>query len=80
LRVAFHRNSVATHYSVHRLVGYAFIDNLLDKEQINHKDGDKTNNNASNLEWCTNKENSDHAFNTGLKDRMILVKNNYHHL
>jgi len=74
LRVAFHIKSKATHYSVHRLVGLMFLENPLNKEQINHKDGNKENNNVSNLEWCTNKENSDHAYNTGLKDRMIVLK------
>ena len=47
---------------VHRLVGKAFIDNPLNKEQINHKNGNKKDNRAQNLEWVTNQENMAHAY------------------
>lgn len=55
--------------SVHRLVGGAFIPNPLNKPEINHIDGVKTNNNVNNLEWATGRENKIHAFATGLNDR-----------
>jgi len=51
---------------VHRLVGIAFVKNKDNKPEINHIDGNKANNNYSNLEWCTSSENQIHAFRTGL--------------
>jgi hypothetical protein len=48
-------------YSVHRLVGFKYIANPSSKPEINHIDGNKSNNNVSNLEWVTHQENITHA-------------------
>jgi hypothetical protein len=53
-------------YYVHRLVAIAFIPNLNNERDINHIDGCKTNNIASNLEWCSRSENIKHAYDRGL--------------
>lgn len=50
----------------HRLIASSFIPNTHNKPQVNHKDGNKLNNNDWNLEWNTGFENQQHAFNTGL--------------
>ena len=69
IRVTVERVKVS--YKVHREVAKAFIDNPGNLPQVNHKDGNKNNNGASNLEWVTNKENAHHAIRSGLWDTVI---------
>ena len=54
------------HIPVHRAVALAWVDNPGGLSDVNHKDGNKANNRACNLEWCTRGENIRHALDTGL--------------
>lgn len=51
---------------VHRIIAETFLSNLEGKDQVNHIDGNKLNNNINNLEWVTASENTKHAFDNGL--------------
>ena len=55
---------------IHRLVAIYWIENPENKREVNHKDGDKLNNNYTNLEWCNGSINTQHAYDNNLiKDR-----------
>ncbi len=51
---------------VHRLVALAFLPIVEGKDMVNHKDGNKSNNNVDNLEWVSHQENVDHSWGLGL--------------
>jgi hypothetical protein len=68
LEVSLSKDNKRSSYGIHRIVALAFIDNPKNKPQVNHIDGDKTNNQVSNLEWATLSEQQIHAFSIGLQD------------
>lgn len=72
LLVDLYTGNVRTKCKVHRLVLEAFspVPNC-EGLDVNHIDGDKKNNNLSNLEWCTRRDNLIHAVNTGLTSKNI---------
>lgn len=60
--VVLSKNGKAFCKKIHRLVAIAFIKNPLNKKEVNHKDGNRTNNSALNLEWVTGSENIKHSY------------------
>lgn len=71
LRVTIERKKMS--FKVHRLVAQAFIPNPENKPQVNHIDGNKTNNAVDNLEWVTNYENAHHAMDADLWGNVIAA-------
>ena len=53
-------------FKIHRAVACTYLGNEKNLPEINHKDGIKTNNDISNLEWCTRKQNIHHAIKLGV--------------
>ena len=77
LRVKLFKNGKEKNICVHQLVAQAFVPNEKNKNCINHKDGNKRNNNADNLEWCSYAENVNHAYENGLRKtkKIAQIKN-----
>src|SRR5690625_7779580 len=73
LRVELTKNGTFKRYPVHRLVAEAFISNPNKHPVVNHKDEIKSNNHASNLEWCTQSYNV--MYGDGIKK--VLSNENY---
>ncbi|EPR9732925.1 HNH endonuclease [Enterobacter bugandensis] len=67
LRVNLFKDGSYKTFKIHRLVAETFIPNPNGKPEVNHLDGDKSNNRVENLEWSTSLENLRHAFQVGLK-------------
>lgn len=63
-------NGIRESVCIHRLIAESFIPNPENKRTVNHINGIKTDNRIENLEWATFSENTQHAFRTGLSDRI----------
>lgn len=67
LQIHLFNNGKRISKKVHILVAELFVPNPFNKPCVNHLDGNKSNPNYTNLEWCTHKENTAHALQNGLK-------------
>lgn len=65
-KIDLRKNNIRKIRPIHKLVAEAFLENPKNLSEVNHKDGDKTNNNMNNLEWVTRAENIKHSYKTGL--------------
>ena len=68
-KVSLTKDKKPNNLFVHRLVAKAFISNDDDCKEVNHIDGNKRNNEVSNLEWCTHLENMQHCFKNSLRKK-----------
>lgn len=64
--IKLYKENKCTTKNLHRIIAETFILNPEKLPEVNHKDGNKANCCVDNLEWCTSKENREHAYNTGL--------------
>lgn len=71
-RVGLTKNKIQIKFLVHRIVAETYIINNDNYKCVNHKDGNKLNNNIENLEWCSYSKNMIHSVN--------ILKNNHSHL
>lgn len=79
--VVLTKNKIRKTLRVHRLVAENFIENKHKKPQVNHIDGNKLNNQVTNLEWATAKENIHHGWKNGLYEntrKNIILANEAH--
>ena len=75
--VQLHINGKYKWEKVHRLVAMAFVPNPENKPQVNHIDGNKSNNNVLNLEWCNQSYNTKHAYKNNLIKHYKIEINQY---
>ena len=80
-QVILYNNGKRHYVRVHRLVAKYFVDNPFDLQYVNHKDGIKTHNDKSNLEWVDNSTNVQHAYDNNFyvntdKQPLIVINKN----
>ena len=69
-----HKDGTRVAKLVHRLVAVHFVDGFDVDREVNHLNGDKTDNRAVNLEWVTRTQNHNHAVDIGLQPQAIRVR------
>ena len=76
-RVSLWKDGKEKTWLIHRLIALTFLNKPDGKDYINHIDGNRLNNNKSNLEWCDHTENNNHAFDNDLisTGRKIVLVN-----
>ena len=65
--VCLSNNGFFKRMTIHRIVAKAYLENINGYKEVNHIDGNKSNNNIDNLEWCTRSQNIKHAHKIGLR-------------
>lgn len=71
--VCLYKHGKPQHKRVHRVVAEVFVYPFVG-EQVNHIDGNKSNNSVENLEWCNGSQNMSHAYKNGLHKKAKPVK------
>ena len=85
LQLALNKNAKRKMKYVHILVAETFLENNEKLKTVNHKDGNKLNNNIDNLEWSSYSENNQHAYNElhrpaareGAKPKVVYIIDTY---
>lgn len=72
--VTLRKDNKAYTKRIHRLVAEAFLPNLLNLKEINHKDENKENNNVDNLEWCTREYNIRYGTRTDKTRKIVILE------
>ena len=78
VRVTLGSRKNKIHILIHKAVAYTFLSNKENLPEVNHKDGNKENNNIDNLEWCTSHYNQQHKYDIGLFDKNLISGENNH--
>lgn len=78
MKVILYKNKTRKTKKIHRLVAEAFLDNINNKPEVNHINGNKEDNKVSNLEWINHKNNCIHAVKKGLikTKKVVCIETN----
>ncbi|MBQ3502364.1 MAG: HNH endonuclease [Clostridia bacterium] len=78
VRITLGSRNLKKHIIIHKAVAYTFLPNVYNYPEVNHKDGNKLNNNVENLEWCSSHYNQIHKYKNGLFDKNKIKGINNH--